>query len=463
MSIKVFIHALVMFVILIISANAQVFNVMDYGATGDGKSDDSLAFSKSWNETCMALGNPTLIIPKGKTFLLSLTTFSGPCKSTNISIMLSGTIVAPNGPKEWKASDISRWLTFKDIHGLTVTGFGLIDGRGKDWWGVSCRYYKNKECLTQMPTFCRRLFPTPMPSSDPPFVCLPPWKTNQSSSPMVNGGLSSFMEDVRDLIRLYQDDQSELFTGGAHRAVRFENCEDIRMNNIYFVNSPQCHILVSGCRYVDLRFLNIKASADSPNTDGIHISSSHNVSLQHLTIGTGDDCISIGDYTSNINIVGVRCGPGHGISIGSLGGGGNEVQVENITVHDAHFYGSTNGVRIKTWQVGRGNVKNIHFSNLTFENVDNPIIIDQHYGDLRAPPTNTGVHISNVSYYGATGSSKTKVAINLNCSSIVPCTDITLENIKLDSAVAGNKLSSSCNFAHGFTKGYVTPSSCLVQ
>ena len=38
-------------------------------------------------------------------------------------------------------------------------------------------------------------------------------------------------------------------------------------------------------------------------------------------------------------------------SIGSLGNGGNEVKVENITVQRAHFFGTSNGARIKTYQV----------------------------------------------------------------------------------------------------------------
>lgn len=31
---------------------------------------------------------------------------------------------------------------------------------------------------------------------------------------------------------------------------------------------------------------------------------------------TGDDCVSIGDHTTNIDISRVKCGPGHGIRLG---------------------------------------------------------------------------------------------------------------------------------------------------
>lgn len=40
-----------------------------------------------------------------------------------------------------------------------------------------------------------------------------------------------------------------------------------------------------------------------------------------------------------------------GNSIGSLGRGGNFVQVEDISVSNIYFKGTTNGARIKTWQV----------------------------------------------------------------------------------------------------------------
>lgn len=65
----------------------------------------------------------------------------------------------------------------------------------------------------------------------------------------------------------------------------------------------------------------------------------------------GDDCVSIQTGCSNVYIHNVNCGPGHGISIGSLGKDNTKACVSNITVRDVIMHNTMNGVRIKTWQV----------------------------------------------------------------------------------------------------------------
>lgn len=65
----------------------------------------------------------------------------------------------------------------------------------------------------------------------------------------------------------------------------------------------------------------------------------------------GDDCISIQTGCSGIFIHDVICGPGHGISIGSLGKDNTRACVSNVTVRDVKMHDTMNGVRIKTWQV----------------------------------------------------------------------------------------------------------------
>jgi polygalacturonase len=65
----------------------------------------------------------------------------------------------------------------------------------------------------------------------------------------------------------------------------------------------------------------------------------------------GDDCVSIQTGCSNILVHNVDCGPGHGISIGSLGKENTRACVSNVTVRDTTIHNTLTGVRIKTWQV----------------------------------------------------------------------------------------------------------------
>nr|POF08893.1 polygalacturonase [Quercus suber] len=64
-----------------------------------------------------------------------------------------------------------------------------------------------------------------------------------------------------------------------------------------------------------------------------------------LTV-SGDDCISIGDGTQDVTVNQVTCGPGLGISIGSLGRYQNEQLVSGIRVIGGTLSSTTNDVRI---------------------------------------------------------------------------------------------------------------------
>ncbi|KAH7511661.1 hypothetical protein JRO89_XSUnG0182100 [Xanthoceras sorbifolium] len=383
-----------------VHADPNTFNVQDYGAVGDQKTDDSWAFLKAWNATCSATtGTATMIIPKGKTFLVYPITFWGPCKSTTVYVTLSGTVKAPEDPSAWKDHDVGKWLEFQGINGLNIDGYGQLDGSGQKWWDQSCKLNPGKGG-------CTKLAPT---------------------------------------------------------VLGFRECKNVNMSHIFVISSPQTHILVLGGENVYLKDLTIRSPGTSPNTDGIHISHSNNVLVDGSFIESGDDCVSIGDASMNIHVSYCECELGHGVSIGSLGRSGNEVLVENITVEHVNFNQTSNGGRIKTWQVGRGQVRNVEFSYLNFTNVQNPIIIDQYYCDVAhaCKGTKTGVKISDVRYIKAFGTSTTPVAINLNCSNIVPCTGITFEDVQLESASSNGQVTSSCNNAFGNTKGIIKPNSCL--
>lgn len=134
------------------------------------------------------------------------------------------------------------------------------------------------------------------------------------------------------------------------------------------------------CSYVKIQNVKIISLSGSPNRDGIHVESSIAVAMVCSTIKTGDDCISIGPGSMNLWISKIGCGPGHGISIGSLGNGYNDAGVQNVTVTNSIFTKTQNGVRVKSWARPTGGyARNLHFRNLITRNVAYPIIIDQKY------------------------------------------------------------------------------------
>ncbi|XP_025882464.1 polygalacturonase isoform X1 [Oryza sativa Japonica Group] len=223
----------------------------------------------------------------------------------------------------------------------------------------------------------------------------------------------------------------------------------VPMTNKEVVNSQQIQISVEDCTDVKMSRLSITAPETAPNTDGIHITRSRDVQVTDCTIKTGDDCMSIEDGTKNLHVKNMVCGPGHGISIGSLGDHNSEAHVNNVTVDNVRLYGTTNGARIKTWQGGKGSAKNIVFQNMVMDNVWNPIIIDQNYCDSSTPckQQKSAVEVSNLLFKNIRGTSASEEAIVLHCSNSVPCHGITLENVNLTVKGGSSNAKSTCQNA----------------
>jgi polygalacturonase len=120
------------------------FSVLSYGAVGDGQTDDTPAFEKTWTKVCSSSSPATMLVPKEKTFLVKQTTFSGQCKSS-VRFKLDGTLVAPDR-STWPKENIRKWIVFSNVDKLTVTGDGTMDGKGELWWKNSCRVHKNLKC-----------------------------------------------------------------------------------------------------------------------------------------------------------------------------------------------------------------------------------------------------------------------------------------------------------------------------
>ncbi|KAH1207360.1 putative polygalacturonase [Glycine max] len=245
-------------------------------------------------------------------------------------------------------------------------------------------------------------------------------------------------------------------------AMTFHRCKDLKVRNLMLINSQRMHLSFTNCMRIVASHLKVLAPAFSPNTDGIHISATKGVEVRDSVIRTGDDCISIVRNSSRVWIRNISCGPGHGISIGSLGKSKKWEKVQNVIVDGVYLYNTDNGVRIKTWQGGSGFASKITFQHILMENVSNPIIVDQYYCDSRNPCKNetSAVRVENISFIDIQGTSATEEAIKFSCSDAFPCEGLYLENIFLASCFGGNT-SSFCWQAHGSARGFLHPSTCL--
>ncbi|XP_035841803.1 polygalacturonase [Helianthus annuus] len=242
----------------------------------------------------------------------------------------------------------------------------------------------------------------------------------------------------------------------------FYHSQNIVISKLRSLNSQMFHMLLYSCKNAKIQGVSIVAPGLSPNTDGIHLTYSTGITILSSKISTGDDCVSIGPGNSNIWIEKVVCGPGHGISIGSLGWEREEPGVQNVTVKTTTFVGTTNGLRIKAWaRSSNGFVNGVYFKGATMMNVKFPIIIDGKYcpNNNNCPNEASGVKISNVMYENVHGTSATRVAVKFDCSKGNPCRGIVLKDVDLK--FGGQPANSSCSYAAGTASGLLRPTSCL--
>ncbi|KAF9611303.1 hypothetical protein IFM89_029741 [Coptis chinensis] len=385
----------------------KVFDVRKYGALGNGKIDCSKAFVKAWEEACVWEGDAIVYIPRG-TYYAGVTIFIGgqKCKYQAVKFQVEGIVKAPTN-----LITGDGWIKFQYIERMTIDGGGTFDGQGALAW-------KHNDCIKN------------------PHCKIPTAVT----------------------------DKKKCYARNFTESLRFDFVTDSTVTRIHSVNSKGVHINVYGCRNMNFNSITLTAPEDSPNTDGIHIGDSSLISIMYSTIGTGDDCISLSPGSENIYVANVTCGPGHGISVGSIGGDDGEQNVKGLIVKNCTLIGTTNGVRIKTWAKSKPNlVANITFEDIFMNNVDNPIFIDQEYCPSGSCDTehSSNVQIRDVHYRNIWGTSSTKLAVHFVCSQSLPCQNLELKRIYLRYNGKDGPVSASCTHARGDSFGKQTPASCL--
>lgn len=107
---------------------AGQFNIVTYGAVGDGTTDNTKAFEDAV-KACGAAGGGTVLVPRGN-FLTNPFTIVA---KMNLNLAEGASILAHPNPSDWPANS-ACFICGSGATGGSITGSGIIDGKGTKWW-----------------------------------------------------------------------------------------------------------------------------------------------------------------------------------------------------------------------------------------------------------------------------------------------------------------------------------------
>lgn len=292
-------------------AQVRIYNVTDFGAAGDGMTDDAAAIQRAIDQ-CAANGGGQVYFQRGRTFV------AGPVElKSNIELFLDvgATLLANPDERVYSKSAFGdnegegmMWLWAKDIENLRIGGRGTIHGNGIRFMG---RELHDSYDLKPTTTF------DPRPH-------------------------------VLTLIGVKNLRISDLtIKEGAYWTVHLVGCDDVVIDGISLLN-------------------NLKIR----NGDGIDIDHSRRVRIANCHITSGDDCICLKNRREY-----QEYGPTHDITVTNCTmtsrscavkiGSENMDSIYNVTIDNCVITKSNRGLGIQNRD--EGTVTDVVFSNIVMD------------------------------------------------------------------------------------------------
>ena len=291
--------------------DSTVFNVLDYGAKGDGKTDDAVAIQKAIDE-CNSKGGGQVLFPTGYTFL------SGPVElKSNVDIHLEVQ---------------STWIANPDESIYTLSAFGENRGEGMMWI-----YADGVENLSF------------------------------SGKGTIDGNGVSFMG--KELEDSYELKPVTDFDPRPH-VLTLKGVNHLSIKDITIQNGAYWTVHLIGCYDALIDGISLKNNLKIRNGDGIDLDHSRKVRIANCFIESGDDCICLKnrrefeEYGPCQDIVVTNCvmtGRSCAIKIGSE----NMDSISNVLFDNCIIKASNRGLGIQNRD--EGTVSNVVFSNMIID------------------------------------------------------------------------------------------------
>jgi polygalacturonase len=359
---------------------SKIFNVRHYGATGDGKTLDTVAIQNALDE-CGKGPSGTVLFPNG-TYLSKPIFLRG-----NLTLLLGegATLKATDEPADFKDSKeekgILAFVNGKDLTNITIAGKGTIDGSGERWWPPVKEAKKTGQ---------------PEPRRRPRMIVLSKCKGIRIQGVTLQNSPSFHLVPT--------DSEDVVIDGVTIRAP---------------ADSPNTDAIdPSACKNVLITKCILDVGDDNVALKSGHSVPSRSAACEDITIV---DCTFL---------------HGHGMSVGSETVGG----VRNLTVRNCTFKDTVSGLRIKSYRGRGGLVENISYSDIKMTDVKIPINITSYYPkipkeDIAQPITPETPIYRNFRISNVTATSPQSAGFIVGLPECV-VSNVALENVQI-SAPAG--------------------------
>ncbi|MDG3582782.1 glycoside hydrolase family 28 protein [Galbibacter pacificus] len=396
----------------------KTFNIKDFGAVNDGKTDNTNAIKEAI-KACTNTGGGKVIIPKGKYL-------TGPIHlKSNINLHLEegAEVLFTKDKKAYlpvvhtsyegvELMNYSPLIYAYKQKNIAVTGKGVFNGQAgkKNWWPwCGAERYGHKEGAPQQKDSIN--LPTLR-------------KMNEAGTPVAE----------------------RVFGEGHHlRPTFFEpfECENILVQGVTFTNAPfwVMHPIKSTNITVD----GVTVSSHGPNNDGCDPEYSKNVYIKNCLFDTGDDCIAIKSGrnddgrrvnipSENIVVENCEMKDGHGgVVMGSeISAGVRNVYVRNCKMDSPNL---ERAIRIKTNTLRGGFVENVFVKNIEVGQVKEAFLkINTHYGIYANQEGNYMPSIKNIHIEDVKVDNGGKYGILIRGRKANPVKNITFKNVTIKKA-----------------------------
>jgi hypothetical protein len=291
----------------------KIFDVLKYGAAGDGKTLDSAAFQRAIDEAAAYSGKAQVLVRGGHKYLVGTIELKGSIDfhladdaelliSTNREDYRGGLPGSQNG--DTMSAALGAVIMASGAQGLKITGTGNIQGRAKEFM---TRY----------------------------------------------------------------DDTGGIWIPGPFRPKMFvlTGCRDLTVRDITFAEAPNWGLHMLGCDGVLIDNVKVRNLLDVPNCDGIDPDHSRNVEIRNCDITAGDDGVVIKcsrqptDFGPAANIHVHDCvieTQDAGLKIGTE----TTSDIHDILFERCHIKTASRGLCIQLRD--EGTISNIDFRDITF-------------------------------------------------------------------------------------------------